>query len=144
MTRAIELAKEAASKGEKTGEVPVGAVIVHNNQILVEATNAMRQSFDPTAHAEIVCIKQACQIQKSQFLEGCDLYVTLEPCSMCAGAIAHARINRVIFGAYDPKGGGVTHGARVFTHSLHKPEVIGGIEEQTCGALLKTFFQKLR
>lgn len=125
-------------------EVPVGAVIVRDGMIIVASPNQMRKNLDATAHAEMLCLREACRLLKTQHLADCDLYVTLEPCAMCAGAIANARIRRVYFGAYDPKGGGVEHGARVFEHTLHKPEVVGGIEEEKCGQLMSDFFKQKR
>ncbi|MES2253301.1 MAG: nucleoside deaminase [Pseudomonadota bacterium] len=125
-------------------EVPVGAVIVKDGVVIAMQANRMRQSHDATAHAEMLCLREACQILKTQQLADCDVYVTLEPCPMCAGAIANARIRRVFFGAYDEKGGGVDHGARVFQHTLHKPEVIGGVNESLCGQLMSDFFKQKR
>ena len=104
----------------------------------------MRELNDPTAHAELLCIRYASHFLKTEHLSYCDIYVTLEPCAMCAGAIANARIRRVIFGAYDPKGGGIDHGAHVLRHALHKPEVLGGIEEKLCSNLLSDFFKNKR
>src|SRR5690606_32459812 len=127
-------------------EVPVGAVIVHGGAIVAQAHNRVIQDRDPTAHAEILVIRQACALFKTARLEGCDLYVTLEPCAMCAQAISLARLRRVYFGAYDPKSGGVEHGAKVFSHPTchHKPEIYGGIKAQSCGLLLKNFFKERR
>ncbi len=138
MEEAIELAKEAA----RQGEVPVGAVVVLEGQIIARAHNLVESSRDPTAHAEILALRQAAQILKVSRLGGCDLYVTLEPCTMCASAIAHARIKRVYYGAYDPKGGAVDHGVRFFTQPtcFHHPEVFGGIDEKECASLLLHFF----
>ena len=125
-------------------EVPVGAALIKDGVVIAVASNRMRQNSDATAHAEMLCLREACQLLKTQQLTDCDLYVTLEPCPMCAGAIANARVRRVFFGAYDEKGGGVDHGARVFEHTLHKPEVIGGINEIICGRLLSDFFKQKR
>lgn len=125
-------------------EVPIGAVIVKDNIILSAAFNQMKVKKDATAHAEILCIRDACAKIGSQFLNDCSLYVTLEPCPMCACAIAHARIKRVYFGAYDPKGGGVCHGPEIYKYSLWRPEVIGGIKETECADLLKRFFELKR
>ena len=125
-------------------EVPVGAVIVKDGVVISTQANRMRQNHDATAHAEMLCLREACQILKTQQLADCDLYVTLEPCPMCAGAIANTRIRRVFFGAYDTKGGGVDHGARVFQHTMHKPEVIGGVNEGLCGQLMIDFFKTKR
>lgn len=125
-------------------EVPVGAIIIKDGIIIASASNHMRRKNDGTAHAELLCIQEASFKLGTQHLADCDLYVTLEPCPMCAGAIANARIRRIFFGAYDEKGGGVEHGARVFNHTLHKPEVIGGIEERKCAQLLSDFFKAKR
>ena len=130
-----------------TGEVPIGAVIVDaTGRILAATHNGVEAQRDPTAHAELLAIRAACAAQGNKFLEECDLYVTLEPCAMCAQAIAFARLRRVYFGAYDPKGGGVEHGARVFSQPTchHRPEVYGGIREAECGALLVDFFRAKR
>lgn len=130
------------------GETPVGAVVVErsSDRVLAAAGNRTRELHDPTAHAEILAIRAACQILGTDRLSGCDLYVTLEPCPMCAGAIAAARLDRLCFGAPDPKSGGVEHGARVFIHrqSHHKPEVFGGIAERESAALLRAFFSERR
>ncbi len=136
---------EARGAGE-AGEVPVGAVVVQDGVIIGTGRNATRASCDPSAHAEIMAIRQACAILGQDRLVGCDLYVTLEPCAMCAGAIAHARIARLYFGASDPKSGGVTVGARVFeqTQSHHAPEIYDGIGAEEAAALLKTFFAQKR
>jgi tRNA(adenine34) deaminase len=140
MTRALAQAEAARDRGE----VPVGAVLVDpgNGRILAAAGNRCRELNDPTAHAEMLVIREAMAAQAPPRLEGADLYVTLEPCAMCAGAVSLARVRRLVFGAYDPKGGGVDHGARVFDHPTchHKPEVIGGIEETAAAKLLKDFF----
>ena len=142
MKIAIDLAKDAAL----ANEVPVGAVIVKDNKIISKAHNRVETDTNPVAHAEILAIQNACSIMKDKFLEGCDLYVTLEPCAMCAQAIAHARIRRVYFGAYDPKSGGVEHGAKVYSHKTchFKPDVYGGVCEDECVQLIKNFFHKLR
>lgn len=135
-----------AEKAAKNGEIPVGAVVVMDKYIVAEAGNRVMQDHDPTAHAEILALRKAGQALKNEKLLECDLYVTLEPCTMCAQAIAHARIRRVYFGAYDSKGGGVDHGAKVFSQKTchHKPEVFGGIQELENEKLLKNFFQKKR
>lgn len=142
MKRALALAVSAA----ETGEVPVGAVIVKDGQIISEAANAMRSKADPTAHAEIDAIRAAAAALGSERLEGCDLWVTLEPCAMCAGAIAHARIARVYYATPDPKGGAVDHGPRFFSQSTchHRPEVYSGLGEAVAAELLRTFFAKRR
>ncbi|MGQ0457844.1 MAG: nucleoside deaminase [Hyphomicrobium sp.] len=143
MARALDLAREAAA----AGEVPVGAVIVGpDGAVLAEARNQTREGSDPTAHAEIVAIRRACARLGQERLAGCDLYVTLEPCPMCAGAISFARIRRLYFAASDPKSGGVEHGARVFCHATchHAPEIYGGIQAAAAAALLTTFFAERR
>ena len=139
MDRALDLARKAA----EMGEVPVGAVITGaDGKVIAEARNAMRSSWDPTAHAEIAAIRAACSILRSERLVGCDLYVTLEPCPMCAAAISAARIRRLYYGASDPKSGGIEQGPRIFTHpqAHHVPEVYGGIGETEAAALLQSFF----
>ena len=142
MARALALAEAAGA----AGEVPVGAVVVADGRVLAESGNRVEIDSDPTAHAELLAIRAAAKAKGAPRLEGCDLYVTLEPCAMCAQAIAFARIRRLYFGAYDPKGGGVEHGARIFAQPTchHRPEVYGGIEEQRAGEMLKTFFQTRR
>ena len=142
MAHALELAREAA----RAGEVPVGAVVVKDGAVIGEAHNAPRELADPTAHAEILALRRAAAALGSERLEGCELWVTLEPCAMCAGAIAHARIARLYYGAPDPKGGAVEHGARVFEQPqcLHRPEVYAGIGEEPAAALLREFFQARR
>jgi tRNA(Arg) A34 adenosine deaminase TadA len=144
MTRALSLARAAAVRGE----VPVGAVVVAagTGRILAEAHNLVETAPDPTAHAELLALRAAAALRGDPRLPDCDLYVTLEPCAMCATAIAFARIRRVYFGAYDPKGGGVEHGARVFTQPTchHRPEVVGGLRERACAEVLRTFFREKR
>ena len=142
----MQAALELAEIGAARGEVPVGAVIVKDGKILVEFHNLVEAFCDPTAHAEILAIRKACELVGSARLEGCDLYVTLEPCPMCAQAISFARIRRLYFGAYDSKGGGVENGPRIFQQPTchHAPEVYGGIQESDAGALLKTFFKSRR
>ncbi|TXN61383.1 nucleoside deaminase, partial [Methylobacterium sp. WL18] len=126
----------------EAGEVPVGAVVVRDGVVLAVAHNRPRALHDPTAHAEILAIRAACASIGDERLSGCDLYVTLEPCPMCAGAISFARIRRLYYGAPDPKGGGVEHGPRVFNQPTchHAPEVYGGFRETEAAALLRTFF----
>lgn len=138
MRQALELAASAASQGE----VPVGALVVRDGKVIATGINAMRGGSDPTAHAEIVAIRNAAEALGNQRLDGCDLWVTLEPCAMCAGAISHARIARLYYAAADPKGGGVEHGARVFAHPTchHRPEVYGGIGEARAAQQLREFF----
>ena len=142
MRRALDLAAVAAA----AGEVPVGAVITLGDEIIAEARNAMRGSLDPTAHAEIVAIRHAATRLGQARLDGCTLWVTLEPCAMCAGAIALARLDALCFAAEDPKGGGVVHGARIFAQPTchHRPDVLGGIGEDEAGAMLKKFFTERR
>ncbi|GGE04469.1 tRNA-specific adenosine deaminase [Tsuneonella deserti] len=142
MRRALTLAREAA----EAGEVPIGAVVVKDGTIVGEARNAPRATHDPTAHAEIAAIRAAAATLGNERLSGCELYVTLEPCAMCAGAIVHARIGRLVYAAPDPKGGAVTHGARVFDHPqcLHRPEVVSGIGEGESADLLREFFRARR
>ena len=143
MRRALS---EAEAAGQR-GEVPIGAVVVGPDGALISAAgNRTRELNDPTAHAEILVIRAACAALGSERLIGCDLYVTLEPCPMCATAISFARLRRVIFAARDPKGGGVEHGARVFSQPTchHAPELYPGLAEAQAGALLRTFFQAKR
>jgi tRNA(adenine34) deaminase len=143
MLRALSEAEAAAARGE----VPIGAVIVGpDGGLLAAAGNRTRELNDPTAHAEILVIRAACAALGSERLIGCDLYVTLEPCPMCAAAISFARVRRLYYGASDPKGGGVEHGARVFSQPTchHVPELYPGLAEAPAAALLKTFFQDRR
>ncbi len=147
-TAYMQLALDAARTAAEYGEVPVGAVVVDSagGRVLSVAANRVEQDRDPTAHAEILAIRAAARELRVPRLTDCDLYVTLEPCTMCAQAIAFARIRRLVFGAYDPKGGGVEHGARVFSQPTchHAPEIVGGMEEGACAGLLKEFFAGLR
>tara|TARA_B110000091_G_C13770042_1_gene456241 strand:- start:137 stop:595 length:459 start_codon:yes stop_codon:yes gene_type:complete len=143
----MNLALDQARLAAGADEVPVGAVIVSaDGEVLAVAGNRTRRDHDPTAHAEILAIRQAALALGQERLEGCSLYVTLEPCAMCAGALVHARLARVIYGASDPKSGGTAHGARVFSHpqAHHVPEVISGICEEDCVEMLKVFFSKKR
>ncbi len=143
----MHIALDEANKAAARGEVPVGAVVVSKEGvILAQAGNRTRECNDPSAHAELLAIRAACQSLGQDRLVGCDLYVTLEPCAMCAGALSHARIRRVYYGASDPKSGGVDVGARVFEHpqAHHKPEVISGLQEEACAAVLKAFFEAQR
>ena len=142
MRRALDLARAAAA----AGEVPIGAVVSRDGVILGEGENRNRRDNDPTAHAEIVAIRQAALALGDFRLTGCDLWVTLEPCAMCAGAASHARIARLYYGASDPKGGAVEHGGRLFTQPqcLHRPEVYGGIGESKAGEMLRLFFAERR
>ena len=143
MQLAIEEAKRASSKGE----VPVGAVIVSaEGKVISAAHNLVETNQDGTAHAELLAIKEACSKLEKKWLSDCDLYVTLEPCAQCAGAIANVRLRRLFFGAFDPKSGGVDHGAAVFSHDSchHEIEVFGGIDEKACSDLMKSFFRQKR
>jgi len=142
MQRALALARMAA----EAGEVPVGAVVARDGKIVAEAHNSPRERHDPTAHAEVLAIRRAAEALGQDRLPDCDLYVTLEPCAMCAGAIVHARIGRIYYAASDPKGGAVEHGARVFEQeqSLHKPEVYSGMGEAEAAELLREFFKERR
>jgi tRNA(adenine34) deaminase len=146
MRKALDAASEAAVKGE----VPIGAVVVRakngESEVLAVAANRTRQPPDPTGHAEIIALREAAEKIGSERLIDCDLYVTLEPCAMCAGAISHARIARLYYAAPDPKGGAVEHGARVFEHPqcLHKPEVYSGMGEAEAAELLRAFFKERR
>jgi len=142
MAAALEEARAAALRGE----VPVGAVVVSGDRVLARAGNRTREQADPTAHAEMLAIREACRATGSERLTGCDLYVTLEPCPMCAAAISAARIGRLYYGAADPKSGGVAVGARVFSHPQchHVPEVYDGIGAGEAEALLKRFFADRR
>lgn len=130
----------------ESGEVPVGAVVVKDGIVIGEGHNLTRTDHDPTAHAEIVALRMAARALGSERLIGCELYVTLEPCAMCAGAISHARIARLVYGAEDPKGGAVAHGARVFAQDqcLHAPEVVSGVGGAEASELLKRFFADRR
>ena len=142
MDIALALAGEAAA----AGEAPVGAVIVENGEVIAAERNRMRALNDPTAHAEMLAIRAALSARGSGRLDGCDLYVTLEPCAMCAGAIAHARLRRVYYGAEDIKAGAVDNGVRLFEspNCHHRPEVIAGLGEKRSSELLKAFFAGLR
>ncbi|MDA7787660.1 nucleoside deaminase [Sphingomonadaceae bacterium] len=142
MQRALEQARKAA----QAGEVPVGAVVMHGGKVVAEAHNAPRETHDPTAHAEIAAIRDAAAKLGRDRLEGCELWVTLEPCAMCAGAIAHARIAKLYYAASDPKGGAVEHGARLFSlpETLHRPDVYSGMGEDEAASLLRDFFAARR
>jgi len=143
MEAALAEARAAAARGE----VPVGAVIVGTGgEIIARAGNRTRELNDPSAHAELLVIRAACAAAGSERLTGCDLYVTLEPCAMCAAAISFARIAKLYFAADDPKGGAVEHGPRFFAQPTchHAPQVYGGIDELRAGELLKSFFKKRR
>ena len=143
----METAFAEAEAGAKRGEVPVGAVLVAaDGRLLAQSGNRTEELSDPTAHAEILVLREAARLSGSPRLTGCDLYVTLEPCAMCAAAISFARLRRIVFAAYDPKGGAVDHGPRFFSQPTchHAPEVVGGVEERRASALLKVFFKARR
>ena len=142
MRRALDLAREAAA----AGEVPVGAVVTLGDEIVAESRNAMRSGNDPTAHAEMEAIRAAAAKLGTSRLDECTLWVTLEPCAMCAAAVSVARIKALRFAAEDPKGGGVVHGARIFAQRTchHRPDVLGGIGEDEAAALLRNFFAERR
>ncbi len=144
MKAALEEANAAAGREE----VPIGAVLVHaeSGQIIARAGNRTRELSDPTAHAEILCIREACEKSGTQRIPGHDLYVTLEPCAMCAAAISFARVNRVIFGAIDAKGGGILHGGKFYEQPTchHRPEISHGAMYDECGQILKEFFKTKR
>ncbi|MBT2188977.1 nucleoside deaminase [Sphingobium nicotianae] len=142
----MRLALAAAQAAAQAGEVPIGAVVTREGRVVATGENRNRRDNDPTAHAEIVAIRAACAALGTDRLTGCDLWVTLEPCAMCAGAIAHARIARLYYGAPDPKGGGVDHGARVFARPQchHRPELFSGLGEEAAAALLRGFFAERR
>lgn len=144
MARAIAEAERAGARGE----VPVGCVVVDfaSGEVVAAAGNRTEELGDPTAHAELLAIREAARRLGAPRLAGCDLYVTLEPCPMCAAAISFARIRRLCFGAYDPKMGGVEHGPRIFQSASchHRPEVVAGVDERRCAALLKDFFEARR
>jgi len=143
----MNVALEEAAKALERGEVPIGAVIVENSgNIVARAGNETRARLDPSAHAEVLAIREACTVLKTERLVNCDMYVTLEPCAMCAALIANARIRRIYFAASDPKSGGIQQGARIFdrkqTH--HVPEIYSGIGEEKAAELLRNFFSKKR
>ncbi|AKR48085.1 cytosine deaminase [Acetobacter senegalensis DSM 18889] len=143
----MALALQQAQLAAENGEVPVGAVLLDGNgNVLAQAGNRVEELHDPSAHAEMLVMREAVQQRQGQKLADCTLFVSLEPCPMCAAAMAHFRLGRVVFGAYDPKGGGVEHGARLphRPETLHHMEVIGGVREQEAAEMLKAFFQKLR
>jgi tRNA(adenine34) deaminase len=146
MTSFMDMALEDARAAGARGEVPVGCVIVRDGAVVARAGNRTLADRDPTAHAEIIAIRAAAASLGSERLEGCDLYVTLEPCAMCAGAVAFARIRRLYYSAADPKGGAVDNGVKFFASPSchHRPEVYGGLAEAEAGALLKEFFRERR
>ena len=139
----MNLALIEAEEAARAGEVPVGAVLVDaHGHVLAKAGNRVESLSDPTAHAEILTLREAARVRGAPRLEDCDLYVTLEPCALCAAAISFARIRRLYFGAYDPKMGAVEHGPKFFQQPTchHRPEIYGGIEERRAGELLRSFF----
>ena len=144
----MRLAFEEAAAAATRGEVPVGAVVVDafTGAVLGRAGNRTEELRDPTAHAEVLAIRAACAARGAARLPDCDLYVTLEPCALCAAAISFARLRRVWFGAYDPKGGAVEHGPRFFHQSTchHAPDVYGGLDESEAAAMLRAFFGERR
>ncbi len=142
----MEIALGEARAAGARGEVPVGAVIVRGGKLITSAGNRTRELNDPTAHAEVLAIRAACQVLETERLTGCDLYVTLEPCVMCAGAISFARLGRLYFGAADFKGGAVENGPRFFNQQTchHAPEVYSGIDERQSSELLRDFFKQKR
>lgn len=142
----MNIALEEAAAAAKAGEVPVGAAIVKDGKVISKAHNRVLRDKDPSAHAEVLAIRAATQLLGSERLIGCDLYVTLEPCPMCASLISFARIRRLYYGADDPKGGGVSHGPRIFTQTTchHRPECYPGMNEQRASQVLKDFFQARR
>lgn len=143
----IDIALEEARTAYKKNEIPVGCVIVAaDDTLLAQSHNRVEELQDVTAHAELLAIKAATRHIGEKHLDACSIYVTLEPCAMCAAAISAARIEKLYFGAYDAKSGGVEHGARVFSHKTchHKPEIYGGIEEEKCKLLMQQFFQDIR
>jgi tRNA(adenine34) deaminase len=142
----MDMALEEATAAALRGEVPVGAVIVRGGEVVARAGNRTRELNDPTAHAEILVIRDAAKALQSERLAGCDLYVTLEPCAMCAGAISFARLERLYYAAADPKGGGVDHGGRFFNQPTchHAPQVYSGIGEAQASEILKDFFKAKR
>jgi tRNA(adenine34) deaminase len=146
MASFMDMALDEAGAAGARGEVPVGCVIVRDGAVVARAGNRTLADRDPTAHAEIIAIRQAAASLGSERLDGCDLYVTLEPCAMCAGAVAFARLRRLYYGATDPKGGAVDNGVKFFASPSchHRPEVYGGLAEAEAGALLKGFFRERR
>lgn len=142
----MALALEQARLAAEAGEVPIGAVVVRDGTVIAMAHNLTRRLPDPTAHAELLAIRWAAQTLGQERLDGCELWVTLEPCAMCAGAIVHARIGRLYYAASDPKGGAVEHGARVFDQPqcLHRPDVYSGVGETEAADLLRGFFRERR
>lgn len=144
---AMKQALEAAARAADAGEVPVGALIIgETGEVISEGSNGPIGSHDPTAHAEVVAIRKAAEAVGNYRLPGCTLFVTLEPCAMCAGAISHARIARLVYGASDPKGGAVEHGPKLFEQQTvhHRPEVVGGVYAEESAGMLRSFFRARR
>jgi tRNA(adenine34) deaminase len=146
MTSFMDMALQEARLAGERGEVPVGCVLVCDGKVIARAGNRTLAERDPTAHAEIVAIRHAARLLGSERLDDCDLYVTLEPCAMCAGAVSFARIRRLYYGAADPKGGGVDNGVKFFASPTchHRPDVYGGLAEEAAADLLKAFFKERR
>jgi tRNA(adenine34) deaminase len=146
MTSFMDMALQEARAAGERGEVPIGCVIVQANTVIARAGNRTIADRDPTAHAELIAIRQAAVVVGSERLDGCDLYVTIEPCAMCAGATSFARIRRLYYGAADAKGGAVESGVQFFTSPTchHRPEVYGGLAEAEAGALVREFFRSRR
>jgi tRNA(adenine34) deaminase len=146
MTSFMDLALEEARAAGRGGEVPIGCVVIHAGAVVARAGNRTLIDRDPTAHAEMVAIRVACAALGDERLTDCDLYVTLEPCAMCAGAISFARVRRLYYGAADPKGGAVDNGVKFFASPSchHRPEIYGGLAEAETSELLKTFFRARR
>jgi tRNA(adenine34) deaminase len=146
MTSFMDMALEEARAAGEAGEVPIGCIIVHDGAVVARAGNRTLADCDPTAHAEIVAIRAAASLLGTERLCDCDLYVTLEPCAMCAGAVAFARLRRLYYGTADPKGGAVENGVKFFASPTchHRPEIYGGLAEQEAAALLKDFFRERR
>lgn len=142
----MDLALKAAESAGNAGEVPIGCVVVRNNQVIATAANRTLTDRDPTAHAEILALRQAAKLLGSERLTDCDLYVTLEPCTMCSGAISFARIRRLYYGAADPKGGAVESGVRFFAQPTchHAPEIYSAVGEEQAATLLREFFKTRR
>ncbi len=146
MTAYMTEALAEARAGAAAGEVPIGAVLVLGGEIVARGQNRVERDHDPTAHAELLAIRAGARLLEQKRLERATLYVTLEPCPMCAQAIAFARLKKLVFGAYDPKGGGVDHGPRIFQQPTchHSPEVVGGVQELAAARLLRDFFKERR
>jgi tRNA(Arg) A34 adenosine deaminase TadA len=144
----MNIALDEAAQASQKEEIPVGAALINTDkqELVFKGHNHVEEWQDPTAHAEMLAIQSGCHSLKTNYLEHCTLYVTLEPCPMCAQAISFARIGKLVWGAYNPKGGGIDHGAQIFQKSscFHTPQIIGGVSEQACSAFLKDFFRNKR